>query len=62
MNIIIDHQNFDTWKIQLTIAMNFVSSKDVEEEQMMLNLYVIMMQMKLLMNSLIHFIQDIKEI
>ena len=42
--------------------MNFVSSKDVEEEQMMLNLHVIMMQMKLLMNSLIHFIQDIKEI
>ena len=42
--------------------MNFVSSKNVEEEQMMLNLYVIMMQMKLLMNSLIHFIQDIKEI
>ena len=31
-NIIIDLQNSDTWKIQLTIAINFVSSKHVEEE------------------------------
>ena len=62
MNIIFDLQNSDTWKLQLTIAMNFVSSEDVEEEQVMHNLYIIMMQMKLLMNFLSHFIQDIKEI
>ena len=26
---------FDTWKIQLTIAINFIFSKDVEEERVM---------------------------
>ena len=31
-NIIIDLQNSDLWKIQLTIAINFISSKHVEEE------------------------------
>ena len=31
-NIIIDLQSSDTWKIQLTIAINFISSKDVKEE------------------------------
>ena len=30
-NIIIDLQNSDIWKTQLTIAINFISSKDVEE-------------------------------
>ena len=30
-NIIIDLQNSDTWKIQLTIAINFISSNDAEE-------------------------------
>ena len=34
-NIIIDLQNFDTWKIQLTIVINFNSSKDAEEEHVM---------------------------
>ena len=34
-NIIIDLQNFDTGKIQLTIASNFISSKDVEKERVM---------------------------
>ena len=34
-NIIIDPQNPDTWKFQLTIAINFISSKDVEEERVM---------------------------
>ena len=29
-NTIIDLQNFDAWKIQLTIAINFMSSKDDE--------------------------------
>ena len=33
--IIIDLQNPDTWKIQLTIAINFTSSKDAEEEHVM---------------------------
>ena len=32
-NIIINLQNSDTWKIQLTIAINFISSKDSEEER-----------------------------
>ena len=35
-NIIINLQNFDTWKIQLTIAINFESSKDAEEERVIL--------------------------
>ena len=30
-NIIIDLQNFKTWKIHLTIVINFISSKDTEE-------------------------------
>ena len=34
-NIIIDLQNSDTWKIQLTIAINFIFSKDAEEERVM---------------------------
>ena len=32
-NIIIDFLNSDTWKIQLTILIDSVSSKDVEEER-----------------------------
>ena len=34
-NIITDLQNSDTWKTQLTIAINFISSKDAEEEHVM---------------------------
>ena len=34
-NIIIDLQNSDIWKIQLTIAINPISSKDAEEEHVM---------------------------
>ena len=34
-NIIIDLQNSYTWKIQLTIAVNFISSEDAEEECVM---------------------------
>ena len=33
-NIIIDFQNSNNWKIQLTIAFNFIFSKDVEEERL----------------------------
>ena len=32
-NTIINLQNSDTWKIQLTIAINFISSKYTEEER-----------------------------
>ena len=32
-NIIIDLQKSDTWKIQLTIATNCISSKDAKEER-----------------------------
>ena len=34
-NIIIDLQNSDTWKIQLIIVINFISSKDAQEERVM---------------------------
>ena len=34
-NIIIDLQKSGVWKIQLTIVINFISSKDVEEERVM---------------------------
>ena len=34
-SIIIDLQNSDAWKIQLTIAINFIFSKDSEEERVM---------------------------
>ena len=33
--IAINLQKSDTWKIQLTIAINFISSKDVDEEHVM---------------------------
>ena len=57
MNIIIDPQNSDTWKIQLTIAINFISSKDGEKDCVMHSTSDnIMMKMKLLMNSLSHFV------
>ena len=34
-NIITDLQNSNTWKIQLIISINFISSKDAEEERAM---------------------------
>ena len=34
-NLIIDLQNSDTWKIQLTITIDFIYSKDAEEERAM---------------------------
>ena len=34
-NIIINLQNSDAWKVQLTIAINFISSKDAEEQCVM---------------------------
>ena len=35
-DITINLQKFDTWKIQLTIAINFIYSKDVDVERVML--------------------------
>ena len=34
-NTTIDLQNSDPWKIQLTITIHFISSKDAEEEYVM---------------------------
>ena len=34
-DIIINLQKSGTWKVQLTIAINFISSKDADEEQVM---------------------------
>ena len=34
-NIIVDFQNSDTWKIQVTIATNIIYSKEAEEECVM---------------------------
>ena len=34
-NIIINLQKFDSWKIQVTIAIDFLSSKDDDEERVM---------------------------
>ena len=34
-DIIINLQKSDTWKIQLTIAINFISSKDYDEKLVM---------------------------
>ena len=35
MDIIIDLQKFDTWKINLTMAINFISSTDSGKERIM---------------------------
>ena len=34
-DILIDLQESDIWKIQLTMVINFISSKDVDEERLM---------------------------
>ena len=54
--MITDLQNSDTWKILLTIAINFISSIDTEKE------HLTSMQMKFFMDSLTHFVQDIETI
>ena len=65
-NVIINLQEFDTWKIQLTLAINFTPSKDVDEECAMhsksnnIEFIHMIMQMKLLMNFSSHFLQDTK--
>ena len=61
--IIIDLQHSDILKIQLTIAISFIFSRDAEEECLMHSdnenlkfASFIMNQIKFLMNSLSHFI------
>ena len=61
---IIDLQKSNTWKIQLTIAINFISSKDVDEERAIHSnsnniefMSWSLMQMELLMKFLSHFFQ-----
>ena len=66
-DIIIDFQESETLKIQLKIAIDFISSKYAEEDCVMhsksdIKLHLITMQMKLLRNSLSHFVRDIKVI
>ena len=34
-NIVIDLQEYDTWKVLLTIAISFISRKHVDEERLM---------------------------
>ena len=63
--MLIDLQSFDTWKIQLTSAINFISLKDVEEERVFHSKseYIkITFYIDKKTNSLIHFVQDIKAI
>ena len=66
--MVIDPQNSDAWKTQLTIAINFIYSKDAEEECVMdstrnrKKFTLTVMQMMLLINSLSHFCQVVKEI
>ena len=53
---------------ELAIAISFISAKGVDEERVMLSrsnnkkFSLIIIQIKLLINSLSHFIQDIKEV
>ena len=67
-DIILDLQEFETCIIKLKIEINFISSKYAEEERVMhsksdnINLRLTIMQMKLLMNSFTHFVQDINAI
>ena len=60
----INFQKFYKGKIQLTVAINLISSKDVDEEHVMHsksnNLWLMIMQMMLLINFSSHFFQDTK--
>ena len=62
----IDLQKSGMWKVQLIIAINFISSKDVDEKGVMLlksdnkKLRFMKMEVILLMNFSSHFFQDIK--
>ena len=55
-----------TWNVQLTIPINFISSKYVDEERVMhpksdlKNLQFIIIHITLFMSFSSHFVQDIK--
>ena len=65
-DIIIDLQESVTWKIQLTIAIKFISSIDAEKEREMYSKNDIIKSasynLQLLINFLIHLFKDIKAI
>ena len=64
-NIIIDLQNSDTWKIQLTIAINLISQKNTGEERVMHSRNDnIKFSSYNNVNEVVddHFVQDIKKI
>ena len=65
-NILNNHKKFDTWKIQLTIKINFISSKNIDEKRVIqrmitCKLLFIMKQMKLFNNFFDHLFLDIKQ-
>ena len=65
-NILNNHKKSDTWKIQLTIQINFISSKHIDEKRVIqrmitYKLLFIMKQMKLLNNFFDHLFLDIKQ-
>ena len=65
-DMIIDLQKSDTWKVQLAIAIAFVSSKNIDEEHVMhsksnnIEFMTSIMQIMLLMKFSSHFFQDTK--
>ena len=65
-DMIIDLQKSDTWKVQLAIAIAFVSSKNIDEEHVMhsrsnnIEFMNSIMQIMLLMKFSSHFFQDTK--
>ena len=56
-NKVIDYKTSGEWKTQLSMTINFVSSKDSDEIRTMM----VMKQMKLLKNFLNLFCKDIKK-
>ena len=65
-DIINNLKKSDVWKIQFTIAVNCISSKDTEETHVMHSILIIsksrllIMQVKLLVRFLSHVFLDIK--
>ena len=65
-DMIIDLQKSGTWKVQLAIAIAFVSSKNIDEEHVMhskssnIEFMTSVMQIMVLMKFSSHFFQDTK--
>ena len=64
-NTIADIQKSGTWKVRLTMAINFISSKDINKASIIhsatiQNLWLMIMQMMLLINFSSHLFRDIK--